>query len=120
MNSRGSTRKTRRGVDGSLKDYFNLLVKYWDRGGVWFDDDSDRDDGPDPCGIAAGLPQNSSTGCKDQTGRKGSGSDITCTDREAHLSLSTELQQKKHPVPGTGFRVSEWVGAKSVMLEPIP
>ena len=36
--------------------------------------------------IAAGFLQDSSTDCEDQTARKGTGSSITCTDREKPLS----------------------------------
>ena len=82
-------------------------------GGVWLDENGDRDDGPDPsdpCNIAAGLPQNSSTGCEDQAAGEGAGSESTCTDREKLLSLSTELQQKTHPPPGTGAGVNGCVG----------
>lgn len=93
---------------------FDLAVyRRWSRGGgVWLDENGDRDDGPDPsdlCNIAAGLPQNSSTGCEDQAAGEGGGSESTCTDREKCLSLSTELQQKKHPLPGTGAGVGAGV-----------
>ena len=91
---------------------FDLVIyRRWAHGGgVWLDEGGDRDDGPDPCSIAAGLPRNSSTGCDDQTGGKGSGSDSNCTDRETHLSLSTEVQQNTHTAPGTGSGVSECAG----------
>lgn len=78
-------------------------------GGVWLDENGDRDDGPDPsdlCNIAAGLPQNSSTGREDQAAGEGGGSESTCTDRETLLSLSTEVQQKAYTVPGPGAGVN--------------
>ncbi|MEN6513804.1 MAG: hypothetical protein ABFC82_07680, partial [Methanoculleus sp.] len=86
---------------------FDLAVyRRWARGAaVWLDDDGDRDDGPGPCSITAGLPRNFSTGREDQTAGEGAGSDSTCTDRETHLSLSTKVQQNTHTVPGTGSGV---------------
>ena len=94
---------------------FDLAVyRRWSRGGgVWLDENGDRDGGPGPsdlCSIAAGLPQNSSTGCEDQAAGKDGGSESTCTDREKLLSLSTELQQKTHPPPGTGPGVNGRAG----------
>jgi len=102
---------------------------------VWLDDDGDRDGGPGPsdpgpvtgvgggegcntrrpvragvgetagCDIAAGLPQDSSTGREDKTAKEGAGSGSTCTDREKRLSLSTEVQQNTDTAPGTGAGV---------------
>jgi len=81
---------------------FDLAVyRRWARGvAVWLDEGGDRDDGPGPsdpgpvtgagegegCDIAAGLPQDSSTGREEQTAKKGGGSGSTCTDREKRLS----------------------------------
>jgi hypothetical protein len=67
---------------------FDLAVyRRWARGAaVWLDDDGDRDDGPRPCSITAGLPRNFSTGREDQTAGEGAGSESTCTDREMRLS----------------------------------
>ena len=109
---------------------FNRTVyQHWAHGGgVWLDEagDRDRDDDPGPCNsrcppdrsgstascnIAAGLPQDSSTGCNEQTAGSGAGSASTCTDRETHLSLSTKVQQNAHTVPGTGSGAGECAGA---------
>jgi len=78
-----------------------------------------RDDGSYT--IAAGLLQNSSTCCKDQTARNNACSTGTCTDREKHLSLSIKVQQNTHTVPGAGAGVGEWVCVcvKTKMLEVI-
>ena len=105
---------------------FDLAVyRRWARGGgVWLDEGGDRDDDPGPftgvgeakgCNadcpeggctegysIAAGLSQDSSTGCEDQTAGEDAGSGIPYTDREKCLSLSTEVQQKAHTAPGAG------------------
>ena len=55
--------------------------------------------------IAAGLPQDSSTGREDQTAKEGGGSESTL-QIERCVSLDTEVQQKAHTVPGTGAGVS--------------
>ncbi len=89
------------------------VYQHWARGAaVWIDEggSGDRDDGPGPCNIAAGLPQDSSTGCNNQTAGEGAGSDSTCTDREMRLSLSTKVQQNTHTVPGIGSGVGECAG----------
>ncbi|GLI45401.1 hypothetical protein [Methanoculleus bourgensis] len=84
---------------------FNRTVyQHWAHGGgVWLDEagDRDRDDDPGPCNsgrppgrsgstascnIAAGLEQDSSTWCNDQTAGNGARSAGTCTDKEKHLS----------------------------------
>jgi len=79
---------------------FDLAVyRRWARGAaVWLDDGGDRDGGPGPSdpgpaagagggyNIAAGLPQDSSTGREDETARESGGSGSTCTDREMRLS----------------------------------
>jgi len=91
-------------------------------GGVWLD--GDRDGGPDNpgrppdlsgstggCDIAAGLPQDSSTGCNDQAAQNDVELADLCTGRERRLPISTEVQQNIPTVPGTGSRVSESAGA---------
>ena len=82
-------------------------------GGVWLD--GDRDGGPDDpgrppdlsgstegCGVAAGLPQDSSTGCNDPAAQNDVELADLCTGRERRLPLSTEVQQNIPTVPGTG------------------
>ncbi|HOF97524.1 MAG TPA: hypothetical protein PLV90_10185, partial [Methanoculleus sp.] len=107
-----------------LFSFDRTVYRRWAHGGgVWLDED--RDDGSDPrnpgrppdrsggtarCDIAAGLPQDSGTGCNDKTAGNGAGSAGTCTDREKHLSLSTKVQQNTHTVPGTGSGVGECAG----------
>ncbi|WP_349680909.1 hypothetical protein [Methanoculleus sp. UBA430] len=91
-------------------------------GGVWLD--GDRDGGPDNPGgppdlsgstggfdIAAGLPQDSSTGCNDQAAQNDVELADLCTDRERRLPFSTEVQQNIPTVPGTGSVVSASAGA---------
>ncbi|TAJ43872.1 hypothetical protein [Methanofollis fontis] len=73
---------------------------------VWIDDeDDDRDDGPGPsdlCNVAAGLQQDCSRCCKEETARRDAGSDSTGTERETPLSIRTKVQQNTHTAPGTG------------------
>ncbi len=86
-------------------------------GGVWLDggwDGGPDDPGRPPdrsvrtegCDIAAGLPQDSSTGCNDPAARNDVGLADLCTDRERRLPLGTEVQQNIPTVPGTGSVVS--------------
>ena len=70
----------------------------------------ERSGGTARCGIAADLPQDSSTGCNDQTAGNGAGSVNICTDRERHLPLSTEVQQNIHTATDTGSGVGECAG----------
>ncbi|WP_342676926.1 hypothetical protein [Methanofollis sp. UBA420] len=90
------------------------IYRQWARGaGVWIDNgggDTDRDGGPgpdDPCNIAAGFQQNSSTRREDQKARDGPETDSTSTDRETRLSLSTSLQQNTHTPGAPSLRVGE-------------
>jgi len=89
-------------------------------GGVWLD--GGRDGGPDnpgrppdlstvDCTVAAGLPQDSSTGCNDPAARNDVELADLCTGRERRLPLGTEVQQNVPTVPGTGSGVSASAGA---------
>ncbi len=63
--------------------------------------------GPDICTFATGFGHLCTTCRKDKAARSGAGSTNSCTDREKHLSLSTNLHQNTHTVTGTGPGVSE-------------
>jgi len=74
------------------------------------------------CSITAGLQQDFSTECNNQSAQNDVELADVCTDRERCLPLSTEVQHNIHTVPGTcsGVCVHVCVCVKTRMPEPIP